>query len=215
MDDSPRPRATGWRAHTPNALTIARLLLTAIFVVVLVGAEPGGTAWSPGLLAAVGLFVLAALTDKADGTLARRWNAVSRFGRVVDPFADKILILSAFIMLAGPTLGLHSGVETWMVVLILARELLVTTIRGVYESEGVDFSASWTGKIKMVVQSIAAPVALLDAASPKGEAIGPRPATVVLLWVTVAMTLWSAVPYVVRAYRARRELAEASSGEGA
>lgn len=205
MHDSSRPRATGWRAHTPNALTVSRLGLTIIFLAVLVGAEPTDAGWSGGLLIATGLFVLAALTDAADGFLARRWNAISRFGRVADPFADKILILAGFIMLAGPNLGPHSGVASWMVVLILARELLVTTIRGVYEAEGVDFSAGLSGKVKMVIQSIAIPVALLDAAAPNGhENLGPHRVTEVLLWLTVAVTAWSAFPYVVRAHRARR-----------
>lgn len=206
MSQPARPPATGWRAHTPNALTIARLGLTGVFLLILAGTSPDPRGWSAGLLAATAIFVLAAGTDALDGFLARRWNAVSRFGRVADPFADKVLILSAFVMLASPALGPHSGVASWMVVLILARELLVTTIRGVYETEGVDFSASFSGKLKMVVQSIAVPVALLDAAAPDGhDRLGPHPLTGALLLLTVAVTVWSAVPYVVRAHRARTE----------
>jgi CDP-diacylglycerol--glycerol-3-phosphate 3-phosphatidyltransferase len=207
MTDQTRPRAAGWRARTPNALTISRLALTAVFIALLAGASPGDAGWSPGLLAATAIFVVAAITDALDGFLARRWNAVSRFGRVADPFADKVLILAGFIMLAGPQLGPHSGVASWMVVLVLARELLVTTIRGVYEAEGVDFSATASGKLKMVIQSIVIPVALLDAAAPNGHSrLGPHPATEALLWLTVAVTVWSAAPYIARAHRARKQL---------
>ncbi len=199
MTDQTRPRAVGWRARTPNALTISRLVLTAVFIALLAAASPGDAAWSPGIVAAT--------TDALDGFLARRWNAVSRFGRVADPFADKVLILAGFIMLAGPQLGLHSGVASWMVVLVLARELLVTTIRGVYEAEGVDFSATASGKLKMVIQSIVIPVALLDAAAPNGhDCLGPHPVTEALLWITVAVTVWSAAPYIARAHRARKQL---------
>lgn len=205
MSHPAHPPATGWRAHTPNALTIARLGLTGVFLAILAGTTTQPQGWSAGLVAATVIFVLAAGTDALDGFLARRWNAVSRFGRVADPFADKVLILSAFIMLASPALGPHSGVASWMVVLILARELLVTTIRGVYEAEGVDFSATASGKFKMVIQSIAVPVALLDAAAPNGhDRLGPHPLTETLLLITVAVTVWSAVPYVVRARRARK-----------
>ena len=198
------PPATGWRARTPNALTVARLVLTAVFVGVLSNAEAAGSGWSLGLLLSVVLFVVAAVTDAADGYLARKWNAVSRFGRVVDPFADKLLILSAFVVLAGPGLAAMTGVRPWMVVVILARELLVTTIRGVYEGEGVDFSASRAGKWKMILQSVAVPVALLDAARPH-EAPGPGIVTVVLVWLTVVVTVWSAVPYIARAARTHHQ----------
>ncbi len=203
------PPATGWRARTPHALTIARLVLTALFIGVLSNADVSAGTWSRGLLAAVVLFVAAALTDAADGYLARKWNAVSRFGRVVDPFADKLLILSAFIVLAGPGLAPMTGVRPWMVVVILARELLVTTIRGVYESEGVDFSASWAGKCKMILQSVAVPVILLDAARPRAHT-GPGTVTIVLVWLTVVVTVWSVVPYITRAARARRQDAASS-----
>lgn len=209
MNDHARPPAVGWRAHLPNILTCARLGLTAVFILVLTAADPDGRGWSPTLLVAMGIFVVAALTDAADGFLARRWNAITRFGRIADPFADKVLILAGFIMLAGPALSPYSGVASWMVVLILARELLVTTIRGVYEAEGVDFSATPSGKLKMVVQSIVVPIALLDAAAPDApDAPGPHAITLGLLWLTVGVTVWSALPYVLRAHRARRARTE-------
>jgi len=149
-----RPRDV--RRHIPNALTIARLALTVVFVALLsVYRFPDQHAWA--LPVALVVFIVAALTDALDGYLARRWNVISVFGRIMDPFADKLLILGAFVMLV-PIEG--SGVASWMVVVILGRELLVTTIRGVLEGRGVDFSAARSGKLKMIAQSVAAPVIL-------------------------------------------------------
>jgi len=146
--------------------------MTVVFVAVLsVYRFPDTNTWA--LPTALALFIVAALTDALDGYLARKWQVVSVFGRIMDPFADKVLILGAFVMLAGPGFylaldvsdmrprGQMSGVASWMAIVILARELVVTTIRAVLESQGVDFSASLWGKLKMIVQSIAIPVLLL------------------------------------------------------
>src|SRR5206468_3179704 len=99
------------------------------------------------------------ISDIIDGYLARLQNQVTSFGRVLDPFVDKVLVGGAFILLSGPnfinTNGVHvSGVEPWMVVLIIGRELLVTSLRGVSESQGRQYAASLHGKIKMVVQCV-------------------------------------------------------------
>jgi len=142
--------------------------MTAAFVAVLsIYRFPDTNAWA--LPVALVLFVVAALTDALDGYLARKWQVVSVFGRIMDPFADKVLILGAFVMLAGPQFFATdellwtqvAGVTPWMVVVILGRELLVTTIRAVLESQGVDFSAKWSGKVKMIVQSVGIPVIML------------------------------------------------------
>lgn len=196
----------------PNGLTIARVALAAaVFGVLsaLVGpaTQEGLTGARGALLLAAGLFIVAAVTDALDGHLARRWNVVSLFGRVVDPFADKILILGSFICLAGPMFsdprgGMLSGVHPWMVVVILARELLVTTLRGVYESRGVDFSATASGKFKMILQSVAVPIILvtlaLDSAQPGSL---PRWVVTATVWMTLIVTVWSGIPYLMRAWR--------------
>jgi len=197
------------RAQTPNALTALRLTLAVVFVWMLdafeLSAEGDRLAW-----AAAALFALAALTDALDGWLARRWNAISVFGRVMDPLADKLLVLSAFILLAGP--GFHadthagtfwrieqaSGITGWMACVILARELLVTSLRGVCESRGVDFSASFTGKAKMVVQSVGVPIILIIMGTDRALGVGASICAVIGAAVT-AVTALSAVPYVTRA----------------
>jgi len=195
----PPPPAAGWRARTPNALTVARLLMTAAFVALL-ALEPGSAAT---LWAAFALFVVAGATDALDGYLARRWNAVSVFGRVADPLADKLLILGAFVMLAGDAFP-RSPIDPWMTVVVLARELLVTTLRGAMEGRGVDFGAGPTGKLKMILQWALLTLALADAALAAGTADTPEPQSglVVLAWATVAFTAYSGWPYVSKAINA-------------
>jgi phosphatidylglycerophosphate synthase len=158
----------------------------------------------------------------------------------MDPFADKVLVLGAFVMLAGPAFSLYqgwsmlgvagsrpslsrvqvSGVEPWMVVVMLARELLVTTIRAVLESRGIDFSASLSGKLKMIAQSIGVPLILLLCilaepdlrawvSSSGGELPGSAEVAIlanrIVAWTLTVITAWSALPYIVRAINALRE----------
>jgi CDP-diacylglycerol--glycerol-3-phosphate 3-phosphatidyltransferase len=208
-----------WRRWLPNALTSLRLVIAAVFFVLLsVGDYQGRdlvvTPKSPlwrYLVAAV-LFGLAALTDLLDGPLARRWKVVSKFGRVMDPFADKVLVVGAFVMLAGPSFGLDegdkphfqvSGVWPWMVVVILGRELLVTSIRAVAEEDGKDFSAEFAGKAKMVLQACVIPfILVMLGITEVHRGSWGRFVIDLAVWVTVAVTVASGVPYVVKGYAA-------------
>lgn len=214
MADPPRPTAAPWKRRLPNRLTGARLALAVVFFAVLSVAPAAPSHWWAPAVAA-GVFVIAAVTDALDGYLARRWDAGSQFGRIMDPFADKVLVLGAFVMLASPLFasaeavpggGLAvvpiSGVEPWMVVVMLARELLITSLRGLIESRGGDFSASASGKIKMVAQSVAAPLILLMVSlslrrADLGEDL--RLACSVAAWAATIITAWSALPYIARA----------------
>ncbi|MEL6395711.1 MAG: CDP-diacylglycerol--glycerol-3-phosphate 3-phosphatidyltransferase [Planctomycetota bacterium] len=184
------PRPPGWVRSLPNALTIARLVMAAVFVAMLTGIDPSETG---RLFGAAALFVVAALTDAADGYLARRFDAISKFGRIADPFADKILVLGAFVMLAGPGLGSASGVQPWMVVTILSRELLVTSIRAVFEGSGADFSASTTGKLKMIAQSVGAPLILVSIA------VEWSLVAEITAYMILSITVLSVLPYLWRA----------------
>lgn len=201
-DSAPPP--TPLQRNLPNALVWLRLVLAGVFVALLsIGDDEDGgreeeQRGGPGV---------AALTDTLDGFLARRWRVISRFGRVMDPFADKVLVLGAFVVLAGPAfarsqgidLGYQaSGVQPWMAVVILARELLVTSLRALVEGEGGDFSAEWSGKAKMIVQSLAVPVILLTLASGRWSPGEPgRVVVVAAAWATVAVTLASGIPYLL------------------
>lgn len=202
----------------PNALTTLRLIIAvAFFALLAVWTYPTSTLIvkpthpvAPYLVAAC-LFGLAALTDALDGPLARRWQVVSKFGRVMDPFADKILVLGAFVLLAGPNFSFDvdgpkniqvSGIKPWMVLVMLSRELLVTTIRSMLESEGKDFSATATGKAKMVVQATAIPLILvLLGITNVSHGTWGRITIDTIAWVTVVITVISAIPYVSRGIR--------------
>lgn len=198
------------KARIPNAITMSRLVFAGAFFAVLSLPAPGlPPSWA--LWTAAALFAVAAVTDALDGYLARKWNVVSRFGRIVDPFADKVLVLGAFVMLAGPAFALPSpdgprtlsGVEPWMAIVILARELLVTSLRGLAEGQGVDFSALKAGKLKMIAQSIAVPLVLvLLAMSAGAPGEGVRLANRGIGWTVTLLTVWSAIPYVTKSMRA-------------
>jgi CDP-diacylglycerol--glycerol-3-phosphate 3-phosphatidyltransferase len=220
----PAPLAVreGIRRHIPNILTIARIMLAGAFFMLLavwtyptreLVIKPLRPVWP--YLAAAALFGLAAVTDAIDGPLARRWNVVSKFGRVMDPFADKLLVLGALIMLAGPNFAYEpasaddkpfqvSGIAPWMVVVILARELLVTSIRAVFESDGQDFSAQAMGKAKMVLQACVIPfILLILAITPVTKGTFGRIAIDVAVWTTLVVTVLSGTPYVRRAMMPR------------
>jgi CDP-diacylglycerol---glycerol-3-phosphate 3-phosphatidyltransferase len=200
------------RQHIPNLLTMLRLVLAAIFFLMLEQYRIGEAGGAVVLTVATALFVVAAVTDALDGHLARRWQVESTFGRIVDPLADKVLVLGAFVYLAGPRfalpdgLGQISGVTPWMVVVILTRELLVTAIRGQMESQGIKFGAVRAGKLKMILQAIVIPaVLLLVAFADLSEPGWARLSRETLVWATIAATVLSGVPYITNARRALRE----------
>jgi len=214
---------TSLQRRLPNALTVARLVLTAAFVAALsLYRYPGVAAWA--LPAALALFVVAALTDALDGHLARKWNAITVFGRVVDPAADKVLVLGALVFLASPAFlpqpgaGLElgrvvTGVEPWMVAVVLAREFMVTSARAVLESAGVSFAASASGKLKMIAQSVHVPGAMLlvwiasaDALAPGGWA---RWTLDLAAWAMTLLTALSGLPYFAGLLRHMAETGDA------
>ena len=149
MNDSKNPSIY----NVPNALTSVRFAL-AIAVMLLI---PSGE-YLIGLI----IFIVAASTDWMDGYWARKYGQVTKLGRIFDPFVDKIIICGTFIALVEVE---GSGVKSWMATIVVGRELLVTSLRGMIEGSGGDFSASQLGKWKMVLQCgavIAILVALLD-----------------------------------------------------
>src|SRR5579885_2664844 len=130
--------------NLPNSLTFVRLLLIPIFVALYATPTPERA------LAAAAVFGIAALTDLLDGYLARRRSEVTRLGRLLDPIADKLLVLSGLILLVE-----FQHVSAIVAILIIGREVAVTGIRAVAAAEGVIMSAEATGKYKMVAQVVA------------------------------------------------------------
>lgn len=188
------------RQQVPNALTLLRLVLSiGLFVLLEIGTSEELSAY--WLNAAGAVFVAAAVTDWLDGFLARRWGVVSKFGRVMDPFCDKLLILGSLMYFAGPGFMVEgrniTGFSVWMVVLIIARELLVTTMRGLIEAGGASFAAAGAGKAKMVLQSVSVPVILLLIANGNlAEGTWGWWTREVLVWLTVVATALSGLPYI-------------------
>jgi CDP-diacylglycerol--glycerol-3-phosphate 3-phosphatidyltransferase len=146
----------------PNILTFGRLVLTIVFLVMILYA-PHVANKAVFLDIAFVLFVVAGLTDIVDGIAARRFNVTSKFGRMVDPLADKVLVCGTFICFAiigEPKLfGLGPvtlAVIQWSVAgILIAREAYVTTLRHIAEARGVNFAATISGKVKMFLQSFA------------------------------------------------------------
>jgi len=194
--------------HIPNLLTMARGIMAVLFFVAisLFRYPDHGDGW---LAAATALFVLAAATYFLDGYLARRWDVVSAFGRVMDPLCDKLLVLGAVVCLAGPRfvvpaweeadnlIVLATGLMPWMVVVMLARELFVTSVRGVAEARGVQCGAKWSGKAKMMLQSAVIPIVMvLILAAPPAAHAWSEWTIKGLVWLMVLVTIWSGIPYI-------------------
>ncbi len=195
--------------HIPNLITLTRLALTVIFFMLLNIHGPGiGSDFQRQMWFAFVFFVITALTDVVDGYLARRWKVESAFGRVVDPFVDKILICGAFIFFSSNDFigAVHitekyaTGVHPWMAVVLIAREFLITSIRGMAEAQGIDFRADWAGKIKMLTQSFAIGAVLVDLAL-AGSVDWVRTVRDIAIWTTVIVTVLSATTYCLRARR--------------
>jgi CDP-diacylglycerol--glycerol-3-phosphate 3-phosphatidyltransferase len=165
--------------NVPNVLTVTRILLVPVLVVALLEKTGGGD-----LLAAI-VFAIASLTDAIDGYLARSRNWVTTFGKLMDPIADKLLIVAALIALV--SLG---RLEAWVAMVIIAREFAVTVLRvAAGAGQGVVISASVFGKVKTAFQ-VAMVMVLIAVGS------GSRPAWVyAVIYVTVVVTVLSGADY--------------------
>jgi CDP-diacylglycerol--glycerol-3-phosphate 3-phosphatidyltransferase len=174
--------------NLPNLLSIFRILLVPPLVVVLLTKFEGKEWWG------LGLFLLASVMDFFDGYLARRLHAVTRLGTLLDPAADKILISAAFISLVemDHSSG-HTVVPAWIVVVIIAREFAVTSLRSFAAAEHLVIPAGYSGKVKTAVQIVS--IALLIIYNKLGEFRHLAP---ISLWVTLAVTVYSGVEYFVR-----------------
>jgi CDP-diacylglycerol--glycerol-3-phosphate 3-phosphatidyltransferase len=181
--------------NVPNILTVIRILLVPVLVVALLEKTGSGD-----LLAAI-VFVVASVTDAIDGYLARSRNWVTTFGKLMDPIADKLLIVAALIALV--SLG---RLEAWIAMVIIAREFAVTVLRvAVGSQQGTVISASALGKLKTAVQVVMV-LALI--------AVGPhdRPLWLeLLIYLTVAITVLSGADYF---FGLRRGLGEARTDQG-
>jgi CDP-diacylglycerol---glycerol-3-phosphate 3-phosphatidyltransferase len=179
--------------NIPNVLTVLRIVAVPVIVVALLDETPNGDA----LAAAV--FTLAAVTDGLDGYIARRRQEVTTFGKLMDPLADKLLVVAALIALVS-----LDRLAAWVAMVIIARELAVTGLRSLAAERGLVIAASWLGKVKTALQ-VAAIIALII--------WNPTPVAVdVLVYVAVAATVISGADYF---FGLRKRFAEAGMGSAA
>lgn len=177
--------------NLPNLITSTRLVLAfGLF-----GLIAAGNTWVTSAL----LFIFAASTDALDGYIARRNKQITVLGRILDPFVDKVIVCGTFVFLLEHQAAPDSGVRAWMVIIIIGREMFVSSLRGILEKEGKDFSANLSGKLKMVLQCVAVSVSLLSMAPLFPWSWVPvfRDLT---LYLAVAVTLWSGAVYVSRGF---------------
>ena len=171
-----------WRVfplNLPNALTMLRILAVPVVVAALLVATPGGD------VIAAAVFALASLTDGLDGYIARKRSSITTFGKLMDPLADKLLIVGALVSLV--SLVSLGRLEAWVAMVIIAREVAVTILRTIAAERGLVIAASWLGKAKTCLQ-IAAVIALIAA--------DPAPVWVdVLVYVALSVTVISGADY--------------------
>ena len=197
-------RVRGFVRHVPNLVTAGRALL-AIPCLALLSVSQDVVV----VRVAAALFVSSMALDVVDGWLARSLKAESVLGRIMDPVLDKVVICGCLVLCIAVSRGL---LAPWMVVVVLARELSVSALRGYIESQGVSFKATVWGKVKTASQCLAI-TAILVYGGLRGYPQWARIVGGTLVWVMMAVVVYSGADYALRACRIIPQLAE-SDGEG-
>ncbi len=167
--------------NTPNKLTLLRVILIPFFVVFML-TPLGGTA---GKWIALGIFVIASLTDTLDGYLARRDNLVTNFGKFMDPLADKLLVCSAMICLVE-----MDRLPAWIVIIIIGREFIISGFRLIASDNGIVIAASYWGKFKTVSQMVMIILLIADLGG------GFAAAEQIFIYLALVLTVVSLIDYL-------------------
>ncbi|MBP8619770.1 MAG: CDP-diacylglycerol--glycerol-3-phosphate 3-phosphatidyltransferase [Clostridia bacterium] len=185
--------------NLPNKLTMLRMLLVIVFVVFM--CLPTKFVWAKYV--SLGAFVVASITDFLDGYISRKKNLVTKFGKIMDPLADKMLVASGFILLA--TAGV---IPAWMAVIIVLRDFFVTGLRNFGADNNKDLAASLTGKVKTVFQLLAIILALVGTYNFGDFVTQSLVMTPIELLINIGMsvsvaaavlaTVWSLIDYIAR-----------------
>ena len=171
--------------NLPNKLTVMRVIMIPFFVISLL-AFHGEVRLLRNLAAAI--FIVASLTDMLDGKIARKYNLVTNFGKFMDPLADKLLVCSAMICL------IETGqLAAWIVIVIIAREFIISGFRLVASDNGVVIAASYWGKFKTTFQMLMVIVLILNIDHPFFQILG-----VILTYVALILTIVSLIDYIVK-----------------
>ena len=184
------------KMNLPNKLTVFRVILIVPFVILLLGSANGWgwfTAIFGGIMEyidyiAVAIFIIASFTDMLDGKIARKYNLVTNFGKFMDPLADKLLVCSALICLVE-----MGRLPAWIVIVIIAREFIISGFRLVASDNGIVIAASYWGKFKTVSQMIMVILLLLNIQNTFFQILGT-----VFVWIALILTVVSLVDYVVK-----------------
>ncbi len=168
--------------NLPNKLTVLRMVLIVPFVIALLAGRGEGSArWI-----ALAIFIIASLTDMLDGQIARKYNLITDFGKFMDPLADKLLVCSALICLVD-----LKRLPTWICIVIIAREFVISGFRLVASDNGIVIAASMWGKVKTVTQM--AMVILMLVNLPQLKSL-----TTLVMYLACALTIISLVDYIVK-----------------
>lgn len=167
--------------NLPNKLTLFRVILIPFFVLFMLVDITAYDKWI-----ALAIFIIASLTDLLDGKIARKYNLVTNFGKFMDPLADKLLVCSALICLVALT-----KISAWIVIIIIAREFIISGFRLIASDNGVVIAASYWGKFKTTFQMVMICLMIADI-----EAISLI--TTVVMWIALILTIVSLVDYLIK-----------------
>lgn len=167
--------------NLPNKLTMFRVILIPFFVVFMLVDITAYDKWI-----ALAIFIIASLTDLLDGKIARKYNLVTNFGKFMDPLADKLLVCSALICLVA-----LSKIPAWIVIVIIAREFIISGFRLIASDNGVVIAASYWGKFKTTFQMVMICLMIADIAA-------ISLVTTIVMWVALVLTVVSLVDYLVK-----------------
>ncbi len=180
------------KMNLPNKLTVLRVILILPFIVCLLGGKAGWFGENQLLadLAALGIFIVASLTDLLDGKIARKYNLVTNFGKFMDPLADKLLVCAALVCLVD-----MGRIPAWAVIIIISREFIISGFRLIAADNGVVIAASYWGKFKTTFQMVMVCL-MISGLSFKYAWVGVL--TELVMWAAVALTVISLVDYLAK-----------------
>lgn len=182
--------------NLPNKLTLLRVIMVPIFMITIIAPIPD----TASRIISTAIFILTALTDLLDGKIARKYNLITNFGKLMDPLADKFMVLGAMLAILVKYDYLR-GVFVWVTALVMFRELAVTSVRLIAadSKKKVDLAAAWLGKVKTVTQVICICTILIE---PVVLSFAPFAEQHILSYVTIAamafMTVWSGADYFIK-----------------
>lgn len=171
--------------NLPNKLTIFRVILIVPFVFLLLGRQAGWIGAYADYIA-LAIFIIASLTDLADGKIARKYNLVTNFGKFMDPLADKLLVCAALIVLIE-----MDRIPSWVVIIIISREFIISGFRLIASDNGKVIAASYWGKFKTTFQMIM--ICLMIANIPQIQWI-----TDIIMWIALVLTVVSLIDYLIK-----------------